>query len=75
MADQERWIIAMDDSNLRDLRRTFGDHPRLHKLLDFTGKGPADKNVPDPYYTGSFDVVYKMVRAGCRGLLAHIEEK
>ena len=29
-------------------------------------------DVPDPYYTNTFDEVYSLVLAGCRGLLDHI---
>jgi protein-tyrosine phosphatase len=31
--------------------------------------------VPDPYYTGGFDEVYRMVRSGCEGLLALIRRE
>ena len=75
MADQNAWIIAMDDSNVEDVRRQFGAHPRLYKLLDFATEHPQERNVPDPYYTGGFDYVYALVRDGCRGLLATVCEE
>jgi protein-tyrosine-phosphatase len=28
--------------------------------------------VPDPYYTGEFDLVYELVTAGCTAILADI---
>jgi len=65
------YVVAMDDSNLRDLRRRFGDLPNLVRLLDFAQK-TAERNVPDPYYEGNFDYVYRLVDDGCRGLLAAI---
>jgi protein-tyrosine phosphatase len=70
---EQSYIVAMDESNLRELRRRFGDHTPLYRLLDFAGGEVRD--VPDPYYTGSFDYVYELVEAGCRGLLAMICEK
>lgn len=74
MDDADSYIVAMDESNLRDLRRRFGDHARLYRLLDFATQSD-ERNVPDPYYTGNFEYVYQLVADGCRGLLAHIREE
>ena len=71
MADPQTYIVAMDDANVADLQRQFGPHPRLARLLDFAGNTPL-REVPDPYYTGSFETVYQLVVAGCHGLLAKI---
>lgn len=68
------YVVAMDGSNLADLRRLDRSGQldgKLHRLLDFAPAG-APKDVPDPYYDGRFDYVYGLVDAGCRGLLAHI---
>lgn len=70
-----RYIVAMDDSNLRNLQPIApADHQaRLCKLLDFsTDRKGGD--VPDPYYTGNFDEVYEMVDDACDRLLAYIRE-
>lgn len=69
--DPQTYIIAMDQSNLNDLKRRYGDHPRLHRLLDFATH-TDEREVPDPYYTGNFEYVYRLVEDGCQGLLAHI---
>lgn len=69
------WIIAMDDNNVSDLKRTFGDHLHLYRLLEFATNHPHERNVPDPYYTGGFDYVYELVRDGCEGLLAAIRKQ
>lgn len=74
MADSHSWIIAMDNSNIQDLRRHYGDHARLYRLLDFAHHHPQVKDVPDPYYTGNFEYVYELVMDGCKGLLAHIRQ-
>ncbi|MCA9968658.1 MAG: low molecular weight phosphotyrosine protein phosphatase [Anaerolineales bacterium] len=68
------YVVAMDQSNLSDIRRRFGAHPRLVRLLDFAS-GTAERDVPDPYYTGNFAYVYRLVADRCRGLLAHIREQ
>ncbi len=72
--DPAHYIIAMDQENVAELRRRFGDHPRLYRLLDFAAHS-VERDVPDPYYTGNFDAVYRLVEEGCRGLLAKIREE
>ena len=71
--DPNVWVIAMDQSNLDDLRR-YGNIPRLHRLLDFAAQKDVG-NVPDPYYTGNFEYVYQLVTDGCQGLLAAIRQE
>lgn len=69
------YIIAMDSDNFYDLKRMRqGSSAKLHKLLEFAPNlGVSD--VPDPYYTGRFEEVYRLVDAACRGLLNHIIQK
>jgi protein-tyrosine phosphatase len=76
LSDKETYIIAMDQSNLRQIRSNFGDHPRLYRLLDFATQSDI-QDVPDPYYNDNFEFVYKLVTDGCRGLLdtIRIQEK
>ncbi len=72
MRRENSYIVAMDEDNLRALERQFGRHPRLFRLLDFASE-TAERNVPDPYYTGNFEYVYQLVKDGCRGLLKKIQ--
>lgn len=68
------YIIAMDQSNLSDLKhasRGLSLEDRTHLLLDFA-ENTSTRGVPDPYYSGDFEETYRLVEAGCRGLLAHI---
>lgn len=67
-ADPHTYIVAMDSDNISDLRRTFGDHPRLYRLLDFA-QNTREQDVPDPYYTGKYDYTYELVTDGATGLL------
>jgi protein-tyrosine phosphatase len=71
VSDPATYVIAMDEENLRDLRRRFGNLPRLYRLLDFAQRTTV-RNVPDPYYEGNFEYVYELVVDGCQGLLAAI---
>jgi len=68
------YLIALDSSNLQDLQRYASQHARLFRLLDFASE-TQERDVPDPYYTGAFDYVYKLVEDGCRGLLAAIRQR
>jgi protein-tyrosine phosphatase len=72
-ADPNQWVVAMDQSNVDDLRR-YGKIPHLHRLLDFAAQTDV-RNVPDPYYTGNFEYVYQLVADGCQGLLAAIRQE
>ena len=62
-------IIAMDQNNLRNLRRLLGEdvEGKISLLMDYTSR-PGD--VADPWYTGDFEATWQDVLEGCRGLLA-----
>lgn len=71
------YIVAMDQSNASDLQyanhgRSMDD--RVFLLLNFAEE-VTRQDVPDPYYSGNFEETYRLVEAGCRGLLAHIREE
>ncbi len=72
-------IIAMDRSNLEDLRAMASDERarmkvRLLREFDPQSAGEADLDVPDPYYGegDGFERVLDLVQAACEGLLAQI---
>lgn len=75
-SDFERFdfIVAMDQSNLNNLRRLAPSEEaeaKLSLLRQFDPKSPDGAEVPDPYYGGSrgFEDVLDIVIAGCTGLL------
>ncbi len=74
-ADFERfdYILAMDNENLADLRHMAPPQTRavIARFLDFAD-GTSIREVPDPYYNGQFEDVYRLVRRGAEALLAHI---
>ena len=72
-ADVSNYVIAMDSSNLADLRALNGEHPRMFRLLEFASHTDL-RDIPDPYYTGKFEQVYYLVVDGCEGLLSVIRE-
>ncbi len=74
MNNPRSYIIVMDNSNYNDVVRTFGNHPRLHLLMEFATQ-TTEKEVPDAYYTGNFDYVYALINDGCAGLLATIRQE
>lgn len=71
--DRYDYLVGMDGSNLRNMRRICGGDPqgKLHLLMDFTDR-PGD--VADPWYTGDFESAWRDVLEGCRGLLARLAE-
>jgi protein-tyrosine phosphatase len=77
-ADYEQfdYILAMDGSNLADLRRMLpdGSDVVVRRFLDFAEDAEA-RDVPDPYYNNRFEEVYTLVRRGAEGLLAHIRQE
>ena len=54
-------VIAMDSSNIRALRRRFGDDGRIRMLLG--------RDVADPWYTDDFATAFHDIEEGCRSLL------
>ena len=69
--DYYDYIVAMDHSNLRNLRNMLGeDHQRkISLLMDYTSR-PAD--VADPWYTGDFQATWDDVTEGCKALWSFI---
>ena len=78
--DFERFdqIIALDGENLMDLRalRPAGSRARLSLLLDHV-PGREGEAVADPYYggDGDFDITWRDVTAGARGLADELQRE
>lgn len=74
-SDYEKYdyLICMDRANVRNTLRIVGEdiENKVHKLLEFAG---SDADVADPWYTGDFDVTYRDVFEGCKGLLKTIDK-
>lgn len=69
------YVVAMDNSNIENLRLVpGGENADLIRFMDLL---PDEKvrEVPDPYYTGNFEEVYRLINAGCDKLLDRIAEE
>ncbi len=62
-------IIAMDEANIRGIRRIASGDPddKIRLLLDYAGE---HRNVADPWYTRDFETAYNDILKGCRALLS-----
>lgn len=67
------YIIAMDNTNLRNIMRIFDNDKegKVHKLMDFTNR---KGDVADPWYSNRFDVAFNDIYEGCKCLLKEIKE-
>ena len=52
-----------------NVQAALGNDKRIFKITDLLGEGSLHDHVPDPWYTGNFEVTYRDVNAGCRALL------
>ncbi len=68
------YILAMDDWNVKNLRRMLKNDPagKVHKLLSFAGR---DRDIADPWYTGDFEATFADVVVGCQGFLAYLQQE
>ena len=72
--DYEKYdlIIAMDEANIRGIRRIAGGDPddKIRLLMDYAGE---HRNVADPWYTRDFQTAYDHILKGCRALLTALD--
>ena len=77
--DRFDYVLAMDDSNLRDLKSLSGGHhdDKIYLLLDFDPDIPKGSSVPDPYYGGDrgFEHVLDLCTSACGSLLEYLVEE
>ncbi|EPY13216.1 low molecular weight protein-tyrosine-phosphatase [Paenibacillus alvei] len=71
------YIVCMDPSNEQNVLAWEGSDNRTSEVLRFMTLLPEEnrEEVPDPYYTGNFEEVYRLVQAGCVRLLERIKEE
>lgn len=80
--DEHDVILAMDDSNFRDIAALAPDpetaHERVHMFREFDPQGGyGDLEVPDPYYGAeeNFSEVLKIVERTADGLAEALTER
>jgi protein-tyrosine phosphatase len=72
------YVITMDSENEANVRAMAeADNPpraRIAPLLEYSRPAQANKiaEVPDPYLVGGFDITFRLVESGCKGLLEEI---
>ena len=61
-------FIGMDSNNIRNMHRIFGEdrENKIRRLMDYTNQGG---DVADPWYSDRFDIAYRDIFDGCKGLL------
>ncbi|MBR5485177.1 MAG: low molecular weight phosphotyrosine protein phosphatase [Oscillospiraceae bacterium] len=71
--DRYDYILLMDASNMRNIKRIIPNDPqnKIKLLLEYANRSGED--IADPWYTGNFDETYDDVLAGCTGLLKTIK--
>ena len=69
--DKFDYLIAMDENNLRNMKRFVGsdEEGKVSLLLEHAGRSG---DIADPWYTGNFDLTYNDVMDGCKGLLREL---
>ncbi|UOQ43847.1 low molecular weight phosphotyrosine protein phosphatase [Halobacillus salinarum] len=71
--DQFDYLIPMDNKNLSDLKSIrVKNGVVVKKLMDYVET--EEEEVPDPYFTGNFDYVFKLVEEGCANLLTAVKK-
>ncbi len=70
--DKYDLFVCMDSYNLRNIKRIFprDEEGKVKKLMDYTDRGG---DVADPWYTDRFDIAYRDIEEGCRGLLEELK--
>jgi protein-tyrosine phosphatase len=76
--DRYDLILAMDEDNLRELRRRAPEnrHERIRLMMEFAPQAPS-RFVPDPYYGGAqgFEDVLDLLEEAAQGLLAELRSR
>lgn len=71
------YIIGMDENNMKDLEGLSPKVVWLEKVYLFLKDVPnsATQEVPDPYYTGDFELTYDLIDKGTDYWLNHMIDK
>jgi protein-tyrosine phosphatase len=72
---EANYIIPVDRENMDYVRSMGRAKGELILLLSHTDGDVGTLDVPDPYLSGDFEAVYRLVEAGCQGLLDYIREQ
>lgn len=67
-------IVGMEDRNVKNMIKVFGEDKegKVFKLLDFSNN---PKDIADPWYSGNFDITYREIVLGSKGLLEYVKRE
>jgi protein-tyrosine phosphatase len=70
------YVLTMDASNLRNVQAitASGMRARLRPFMSYAAETGVTE-VPDPYHTGGFPEVYRLVNAACDGFLETVRQE
>jgi len=68
------YIIAIDNHNLRDFERLFGQQENIFAIASPCPTLEYD-HIPDPWYTHRFDETYRLLNESCDALLLKIRRE
>lgn len=68
------YLIVMDDNNLTEMKKRFGQNNKLFKITELLPKNNPYDHVPDPWYTGRFEETHQIIQQCCEILLTRIEQ-
>ena len=68
------YIIVMDRDNKRDVELLGVGAADVRLMMEF-GPDSGPDEVPDPYYTGEFGLVFELVEAASLGLITEIKQR
>jgi protein-tyrosine phosphatase len=68
------YVITMDDDNLADVRALGPGRATVRPLMEYAPQTGITE-VPDPYYTGGFPEVFRLIDVATTGLLAAIRRE
>ena len=71
------YVLAMDESHLRHINRCQQHKATVRLFMHEANTAglSSTTEVPDPYYTGKFELVYDLVETGSRALLDAIRKQ
>lgn len=74
LVDESDYIIVMDKNNYKNVLSKFNKYKnKVHEMVEYSSLGYNE--VPDPWYTGDFDEVYKVLSDAIKNLLKELNYK
>ncbi|MGN0032982.1 MAG: low molecular weight protein-tyrosine-phosphatase [Candidatus Limimorpha sp.] len=72
--DKNDYIIAMDKSNIRNLKNYFNDEgkDKISLLMSYANE---DRDIEDPWYTGDFEKAFEDIEKSCKALIIELKRK